>query len=113
MKKLTKKVAEQLIHRIVPGIKVETATGYGCIGAYIARTPEMTIDCVYCHIEPTPWKHIRLRIDTGAAHSITMLYDPETLERDCNAEYDEDKEAFNEKWEQMREEWEIEWNRNH
>ena len=104
MKKLTKKVAQELIHRVVPGIKVETDTTYGRIGSYVARTPEMTIYCMYDHI--MPWKHIRVCINTGAAHGITTLYDPETLERDYKAEYDEEREAWLEEWEAQREEWE-------
>ena len=112
MKKLTKKVAQELIHRVVPGVKVEVDTSRGCIGAYIAHTPEMQITCWYNHFQPK--ERIRLGLYTSAPRSITMLYDPETLERDYNAEYDDDKEAWREEWEVQREIWEAQRNRkNH
>ena len=85
-KKLTKKTAEQLIHDLIPKIKVESDSGYDCIGAYIAQTPGMTITCRFDHI--MPWKHIQVTVETGAVHNILMLYSPDTLERDYKAEAD-------------------------
>ena len=85
MKKLTKKAAQRLIHQFVPGVKVGCGgSTMDCISTYIARTPGMVITCMYNHV--MPWDHICLTIDTGAARAIIMQYNPETLERDYEAE---------------------------
>lgn len=82
--KLTKKNATSIIRSIIPAVRVDRDPDYPSIDAYIAQTPALTVTCRYDHI--MPWSHIRVSIDADAARSITLLYDPDTLQRDRAAE---------------------------
>lgn len=88
--KLSRKIARELIHRICPGVKIEREIPPSGIPNYRAVTPALEIRCETDYLDHDGKIHMNI-FDTEMGRCWTMLFDPVTLKRDCDAEMNQDR----------------------